>query len=230
MLRGSLSVVVGVVGAVALAACAGMQQRPAAAGEGMTFFVTSAGPGRGADLGGLEGADRHCQSLAAAVGAGGRTWRAYLSTQASALGDPAAVHARDRIGSGPWQNARGVMVARSVEDLHSAGNNLTKLTALDEKGEVVNGRTEKPNRHDILTGSRPDGTAFPPPPFPDMTCGNWTRGGAEGSAMIGHHDRVGPVDHPWATSWNSAHPTRGCNPEGLRSTGGDGLLYCFAER
>ena len=162
-----------------------------------------------------------------AAGAGNRTWRAYLSTQASALSDPKAVHARDRIGAGPWYNAKGVMIAKSVEDLHSA-NNLTKQTALDEKGELVNGRTETPNKHDILTGSRPDGTAFPPTPFPDMTCGNWTKSGSDGSAMLGHHDRGGPVEHAWAISWNSSHPSRGCNPEGLRSTGGDGLFYCFA--
>lgn len=184
-------------------------------------------PGKGADLGGLEGADQHCQSLAKAAGAGNRTWRAYLSTQATGLSDPKAVHARDRIGTGPWHNARGVMIAKSVEDLHSA-NNLTKQTALDEKGELVNGRTEKPNKHDMLTGSRPDGTAFAPAPFPDMTCGNWTKSGTDGSAMTGHHDRTGPVEHAWAVSWNAAHPTRGCNQEGLRSTGGDGLFYCFA--
>lgn len=197
----------------------------------MTFFVTSVGPGKGADLGGLEGADQHCQSLANAVGAGNRNWRAYLSTQAlGGLLDPKAVHARDRIGTGPWHNAKGVMIAKSVEDLHSASNNLTKQTALDEKGELVNGRTEKPNKHDMLTGSRPDGTAFAPAPFPDMTCGNWTKSGIDGSAMTGHHDRTGPVEHAWAVSWNSAHPTRGCNQEGLRSTGGDGLFYCFAVR
>lgn len=199
----------------------------------MTFFITSAGPGKGADLGGLEGADAHCQSLAKAAGAGDRTWRAYLSTQATGgLADPKAVHARDRIGTGPWHNAKGVLVARNVDELHSPRNNLTKETALDEKGNPVNGRTDKPNRHDILTGSRPDGTAFPPAsPFGDMTCGNWTRSGAEGAAMTGHHDRAGPVDHAWAVSWNSAHPTRGgCSQEALRSTGGDGLLYCFAAK
>jgi hypothetical protein len=194
----------------------------------MTFFVTSSGPGKGADLGGLEGADRHCQSLAAAAGAGNRTWRAYLSTQAPALGDPNVVNARDRIGPGPWQNAKGEVIAKTVDELHSNSNNLTKLTALDEKGQPVSGRTERPNKHDMLTGSRPDGTAFPGTPFPDMTCGNWTKGGTEGSAMLGHHDRAGPIDASWATSWNSAHPSRGCNPEGLRSTGGDGLFYCFA--
>jgi hypothetical protein len=194
----------------------------------MTFFITSTGPGHGADLGGLEGADRHCQSLATAAGADGHTWRAYLSTQASALNDTNFVNARDRIGPGPWQNAKGVVIAKTVEELHSANNNLTKQTALDEKGQTVNGRAENPNRHDILTGSRPDGTAFPGSPFPDMTCGNWTRGGTEGSAMLGHHDRGGPIASSWATSWNSSHPSLGCDPEGLRKTGGAGLLFCFA--
>ncbi|MCC4118422.1 hypothetical protein LLG90_23990 [Aromatoleum toluclasticum] len=198
----------------------------------MTFFITSTGPGNGANLGGLEGADRHCQTLAAAAGAGKRTWRAYLSTQAAALNDTKVVHARDRIGTGPWFNAKGVLIARNVDELHSPHSNLTKATLVDEKGQMVNGRTEKPNRHDILTGSRPDGTAFPPsPPFDDMTCGNWTKGGEEGTAMTGHHDRSGPTGDAWATSWNSAHPTRGgCSQKALQSTGGDGLLYCFAER
>lgn len=201
---------------------------PAGSSNEMTFFITSVGPGKGGDLGRLAGADQHCQSLAKAVGAGNRTWRAYLSTQAPALNDPNVVHARDRIGAGPWHNAKGVLIARNVEELHSANNNLNKQTALDEKGAMVNGRTEKPNHHDILTGSRPDGTAFPGARFPDMTCGNWTKSGPDGSAMTGHHDRAGPVDHPWAVSWNSAHPTLGCSQEALRPTGGDGLFYCFA--
>ena len=194
----------------------------------MSFFVTSAGPGKGADLGGLEGADRHCQSLARSAGAGDRTWRAYLSTQAPALNDPNYVNARDRIGTGPWQNANGVVIARNVDDLHSPGNNLTKETALDESGRRVNGRTEKPSTHDMLTGSRPDGTAFPGAPFSDMTCGNWTKSGKDGSAMLGHHDRSGPIANAWASSWNSSHPTIGCDPQGLVSTGGAGLFYCFA--
>ncbi len=194
----------------------------------MSFFITSVNPGKGGDLGGLEGADAHCQKLADLVGAGGRTWRAYLSTQGAKLNDSDVVHARDRIGSGPWHNAKGEMIAKNVEDLHSANNNVNKQTALDENGQIVNGRTEKPNKHDILTGSRPDGTAFAGAFFPDRTCGNWTKGGAEDSAMVGHHDRVGPIDHPWAQSWNSAHPTRGCTQDGIRSTGGDGLFYCFA--
>jgi hypothetical protein len=195
----------------------------------MTFFVTSVGPGKGGDLGGLDGADKHCQSLAAAAGAGQRTWRAYLSTQAPKLNDPNLVNARDRIGTGPWQNAKGVVIARNVEELHGA-NNLTKETALDEKGRPVNGRTDKPNKHDILTGSRTDGTAFPGAPFADMTCGNWTKGGKEGSAMTGHHDRGGLVNAPWAISWNSSHPTSGCDAASLRATGGDGLFYCFAAK
>jgi len=214
------------VGALGMVGCMTMQPGP----QGMSFFVTSVGPGKGGDLGGLEGADRHCQSLAQAAGAGNRTWRAYLSTQAPQLSNPGFVNARDRIGSGPWQNAKGVVIARSVEDLHSANSNLKKDTALDERGRLVNGRTEQPNKHDILTGSRADGSAFPGAPFPDMTCGNWTKGGPDGSAMTGHHDRVGPLAAPWATSWNSAHPTLGCNMEKIRPTGGDGLLYCFAAK
>lgn len=210
-----------------LMGCAGTASSQSSVGD-MTFFVTSVGPGKGANLGGLEGADQHCAALAKAAGAGQHTWRAYLSTQGTALNDPNFVNARDRIGSGPWQNAKGAVIARNVEDLHSANNNVTKQTALDEKGQPVNGRTEKPNKHDILTGSRPDGTAFPGPPFADMTCGNWTKSGTDGSAMLGHHDRAGQVEASWAKSWNSSHPSRGCNPEGLQSTGGDGLLYCFA--
>jgi hypothetical protein len=213
---------------MATAALFGCATESGRSGRDMSFFITSAGPGRGGDLAGIEGADKHCQSLAAAAGAGNKTWRAYLSTQGKELNDPNVVHARDRIGSGPWHNAKGVMIARNVEELHSPRNNVTKETALDEKGQPVNDRTMKPNKHDILTGSRPDGTAFPGGTFPDMTCGNWTKSGADGSAMIGHHDRAGPINHPWATSWNSAHPTRGCTQDGLRGTGGDGLFYCFA--
>jgi hypothetical protein len=213
--------------ATALLVLGGCATDPSGGGNPMTFFITSVGSGRGANLGGLEGADKHCQSLAAAAGAGDRTWRAYLSTQGKALNDTNVVHARDRIGPGPWHNAKGVRIAPNVEELHSAKNNLTKETGLDEKGQPVNDRTMKPNKHDILTGSRPDGTAFAP--FPDMTCGNWANSGAEGAAMIGHHDRAGPVPHAWATSWNSSHTTvGGCSQEALRSTGGDGLFYCFA--
>ncbi|HSF14377.1 MAG TPA: hypothetical protein VLK65_02360 [Vicinamibacteria bacterium] len=185
-----------------------------------SFFLTSVGPGNGADLGGLEGADAHCQRLAEAAGAGG-TWRAYLSTTASE--GQAAVNARDRIGSGPWHNAKGVQVAANMAELHGE-NNLTKETVLNEKGEVVSGRGDTPNRHDILTGSKADGTAFSASDG-DKTCGNWT-GSGEGSAQIGHHDRVGGGDA--GSSWNSAHGTRGCSQESLRGTGGDGLFYCFA--
>lgn len=168
----------------------------ASAGE-MSFFVTSAGPGNGADLGGLAGADAHCQSLAEAAGAGGRTWRAYLSTQGKTLTDADVVHARDRIGSGPWVNAKGEVIASDVAALHAGGAMLGKAHLIDEKGNPVNGRGEKPNRHDILTGSRPDGTAFPPsPPFGDTTCGNWTKSGEDGSAIIGHHDLAGPTGDP----------------------------------
>ena len=210
--------------ALALVACASMQPSTGP----MSFFITSVGSGKGGDLGGLAGADQHCQSLAQAAGHGGKTWRAYLSTQGSALADPKVVHARDRIGKGPWYNAKGVRIASSVEDLHSPSANVNKQTALDERGNMVNGRTEKPNMHDILTGSRPDGTAFAGAFFPDMTCGNWTKSGTEGSAMTGHHDRAGPIDHPWATSWNSAHPTLGCAMPGIIKTGGNALFYCFA--
>jgi len=185
----------------------------------MTFFVTSAGPGKGADLGGLEGADRHCSRLAERVGAGGRTWRAYLSTTGSG-----GVNARDRIGRGPWRNARGVVIARDVDELHG-DNNINKQTALTEHGEIVGGRGDAPNRHDILTGSTPDGRAFSE--GQDTTCGNWTSSG-EGSAIVGHHDRMGLRDDAPSRSWNSSHPTRGCSQEALRSTGGDGLFYCFA--
>jgi hypothetical protein len=202
--------------------CLGLLDGTQAQQSSMTFFVTSAGPGKGADLGGLDGADKHCQTLAAAAGAGTRTWRAYLST--SAAGGATVVNARDRIGKGPWQNAKGVVIARDINELHGA-NNLNKQTALTEKGEVVNGRGDTPNRHDILTGTRPDGTAFPGDQ--DTTCGNWTKSG-EGSAIVGHHDRLGLGNDDASKSWNSSHPTRGCSQEALRSTGGDGLFYCFA--
>jgi hypothetical protein len=206
-----------------VAGCASMR-----GSNDMTFFVTSAGPGRGADLGGIEGADRHCQSLAAAAGAGNKTWRAYLSTQGKTIQDTTVVHARDRIGTGPWHNAKGVRVARDLGELHSTSANINKETALDERGRPINDRTMKPNKHDILTGSRPDGTAFAA--GPDFTCGNWTKSGADGSAMVGHHDRAGPVDHPWAVSWNSSHNSRGCSQDNLRSSGGDGFFYCFAAK
>jgi len=215
-------------GAAMVAGCA-TQPGPVNVKE-MTFFITSTNPGKGGDLGGLEGADRHCSSLASAAGAPDRGWRAYLSTQGKALNDANVVHARERIGAGPWHNARGVRVARNVEDLHSPDVNINKDTALDEKGQPVNDRSMKPNKHDIMTGSRPDGTAFAGAQFPDMTCGNWTKGGNDGAAMTGHHDRSGPIAHPWATSWNSGHPTLGCSMERIRPTGGDGLIYCFATK
>ncbi len=190
----------------------------------MTFFVTSAGTGKGADLGGLEGADQHCAALAKAAGATASTWHAYLSTQAA--GDAPAVNARDRIGKGPWKNAKGEVIANSVDELHGT-NNLTKQTALTEKSEVINGRGDKPNTHDILTGSQPDGTAFAA--GEDRTCGNWTMSGAEGAVMVGHHDRMGLNEEPPAKSWNSSHPSRGgCSQEALKGTGGAGLFYCFA--
>jgi len=214
------------VSAAALLACVAAQPAQAQSAN-MTFFVTSAGPGNGANLGGLEGADRQCQTLAAASGAGAKTWRAYLSAQA-ADGKP-AVNARDRIGKGPWQNAKGVVIAKDVADLHSASNNLTKQTALSEKGEVINGRGDTPNRHDVLTGSQPDGTAFAG--SDDRTCKNWTSS-TQGAAMVGHSDRIGLRDDDASKSWNSSHPSRGpdggCSQADLRSTGGDGLLYCFA--
>jgi hypothetical protein len=192
-----------------------------------TFFVTSSGPGKGADLGGLEGADAQCQKLAQAVGAGTKTWRAYLSTQ-PADGKP-AINARDRIGKGPWQNAKGAVIAKDVPDLHGAANNLTKQTALSEKGEVINGRGDTPNRHDILTGSQADGTAFSA--GDDKTCKNWTSS-TQGAAVLGHADRQGLRDDEPSKSWNSSHPSSGpdggCSQADLKSTGGDGLLYCFA--
>lgn len=190
----------------------------------MTFFVTSSGSGKGADLGGIEGADRLCQTLAEAAGAGTKTWRAYLSTQVS--GGAAAVNARDRIGPGPWQNAKGVVIAKDVVELHGS-NNVTKQTALTEKGDVVNGRGDNPNTHDILTGSQPDGTAFSG--SADQTCGNYTKSGSDGAVMLGHSDRTGLDETPPAKSWNSSHLSRGgCSQDALRSTGGAGLLYCFA--
>ena len=194
----------------------------AEADSSMSFFITSVGPGNGADLGGLEGADQHCQALAEAAGAGDRTWHAYLS--ASASDTSAAVNARDRIGQGPWYNAEGVLVAENVEDLHGDNNNLGKETSLTETGEMVNGRGDDPNMHDILTGSQLDGTAFAGED--DTTCSNWTSSGEDGSAQVGHHDRQGGGDNP--TSWNSAHGSRGCSQANLQGTGGNGLFYCFA--
>ena len=217
-MRRTLAAGFAMVIAAALAAQLTQAQAPP-----LGFFITSSGLGKGADLGGLAGADTHCQKLAAAAGASGRTWRAYLSTTAS--GSQQAVNARERIGAGPWANAKGVLVATSVADLHSDQNKLSKEHSLTEKGEVVNGRGDTPNRHDILTGSAPDGTASNE--SGDTTCVNWTSSG-EGSALLGHHDRQGGGANP--TSWNSAHPSRGCSQENLRGTGGDGLFYCFAAK
>jgi hypothetical protein len=192
------------------------------------FFVTSIGIGKGADLGGLAGADAHCANLAQTVGAGNRTWRAYLSTQA--VGSASPINARDRIGTGPWQNSKGTVIAQNVNDLHSPDNqNLTKQTLLNEKGEMINGRGDNPNMHDVLTGSTMEGRAYPS--GEDRTCGNWTKSGA-GAAMLGHSDRQGLSDTIEARSWNSSHPSRGpdggCSQADLRSTGGAGLFYCFA--
>lgn len=199
------------------AAGAPAQQAP------MTFFITSAGSGNGADLGGLAGADKHCQSLAAAAGAGKRTWRAYLST----TGSP-AVNARDRIGKGPWHNAQGRLIARDVKELHEGVNNINRAMALTEKGTVVNGRADSPNMHDILTGSQPDGRAIAGDAS-KTTCGNWTLSGA-GAAMVGHHDRWGLKDDDPSRSWNASHPSRGCSQDNLRASGGAGMFYCFAAK
>jgi hypothetical protein len=207
--------------ALALLAFTGTTQAQQA---NVSFFVTSVGVGQGADLGGVAGADRHCETLAQAAGAGGKTWHAYLSTQ----GD-GAVNARDRIGKGPWQNLKGVVIATSVEDLHSANNKLSKQNNLSEKGEIIPGGGDTPNKHDIITGSTADGKAFPADK--DMTCKNYTSS-TQGSVMLGHNDRRGLDESAAAKSWNSSHPSRGpdggCSQADLKSTGGDGLLYCFA--
>jgi hypothetical protein len=207
---------------LSVALCVGAQAQQA----NMSFFVTSIGSGKGADLGGLAGADRHCQQLAQAAGAGAKTWHAYLSTQA-ANGQP-AVNARDRIGNGPWQNAKGAVIAKSVDELHGA-NNLNKQTALSEKGTPTKVRGDTPNEHDALTGSTMDGRAYPP--GEDRTCKNWTSS-TQGSAMLGHIDREGLSDDAASKSWNASHPSRGsdggCSQADLKSTGGGGLFYCFA--
>jgi hypothetical protein len=226
----SLSVVVIQTVTILLGTYLAVAQEPAARNTGqqhpMTFFVTSIGMGKGADLGGLAGADSHCQALASAVGAGNHTWHAYLSTQAS--GNQPAVNARDRIGQGPWYNSKGAAIAQSLADLHGdtielarLGSNLFKQSALNEKGAVTNGVGDTPNMHDMLTGSQPDGKAFTD--GADHTCNNWTSGGT-GTAQLGHSDRIGGGN----ASWNSAHPSRGCSQENLVSTGGAGLFYCFA--
>ncbi|WP_298932003.1 hypothetical protein [uncultured Ramlibacter sp.] len=208
-----------------LAACA----TPSSTGP-MGFFVTSVGSGKGADLGGIAGADAHCQRLASAAGAGGKTWKAYLSvpptfpSATNAAGVP-AVNARDRIGAGPWYNAKGVLIAANLDALHNGGNNVTKQTALDEKGAMVKGRGDTPNEHDMLTGTRADGTAFAPQT--DTTCKAWTSS-TDGSAILGHHDRIGPMNENWAKSWNFSHQSAGCSQEALIRTGGAGRFYCFA--
>ena len=189
----------------------------------MSFFVTSANPGQGADLGGLAGADAYCQKLGSNAGAGDKTWRAYLS--ATPAGGSPAVNARDRIGRGPWVNAKGLLMAASVDDLHGPNNKLSKQNSLTEKGEIISGRGDPVNMHDILTGSTVDGRADTS--APDTTCGNWTKSG-EGSAIVGHHDRIGLNDSAPMKSWNMSHPSRGCGMEALRATGGGGLFYCFA--
>jgi hypothetical protein len=205
-------------------AIAGTAQAQQASPE-MSFFVSSAPVGKGGDLGGLAGADAHCQSLAQAAGAGGKTWHAYLSTSINANNPGATVNARDRIGRGPWKNAKGVVIATSVEDLHSDANKITKETGLTEKGGIVNGVGDMPNQHDILTGSQMDGRAFPD--NVNMTCNNWTSS-QYGSALVGHVDRKGNADTMYQHSWNSAHMSRGCTQPDLIATGGNGYLYCFA--
>lgn len=207
------NITLSVLGSVLLAGCTTMGSHT---GNAMSFFVTSAGPGQGANLGGVSGADAHCQKLATAAGAGGKTWHAYLSSSGG--------NARDRIGTGPWVNAKGVRIAADVAELHSDRNALNKQTALSEKGEQINGRGDTPNRHDILTGANPDGTLAA-----GKTCQDWTSSG-DGSAIVGHHDRMGLRDDAPSKSWNSSHATRGCSQTDLQGTGGDGLLYCFALR
>ena len=205
------SIVLAAVAAATLAIAA-----PAIAQDAstMTFFVTSVGVGDGANLGGLDGADAHCMKLAEAAGSTGKTWKAYLSAE--------GVNAKDRIGAGPWQNFKGEVIATDVANLHSDANNITKQTALTETGQIVKGRGDTPNEHDILTGTNADGTLAA-----GQTCGDWTLNG-EGSAMLGHVDRMGPDALATATSWNAAHPSRGCSQDNLVSTGGAGYLYCFA--
>jgi hypothetical protein len=194
---------------------------PALAQQGpMSFFVTSVGLGKGGDLGGLEGADRHCQSLAQAVGAGSKTWHAYLSTQGSG-----GVNAKDRIGNGPWFNAKGIQIAANPIDLHSDRNKINKETALDERGMTVKGRVDTPNQHDMLTGTQHEGTAVPGPD--DATCSNWSSSAdGQGSAVVGHHDLIGNTQGP--NFWNYSHKTPGCAPANLQRVGGAGLFYCFA--
>ncbi len=205
-----------------LALTAAMQSASGQTAANMSFFITSVGPGNGADLGGLAGADRHCQSLAQAAGVGSQTWRAYLSADES--GGQVAVNARDRIGNGPWHNAKGILIARNLDELHGAANAINKETGLSEKGGPINGRTDRPNMHDILTGSNAEGRLVA-----GKTCNNWTNSG-QGSAFLGHHDRRGMRDDAPSKSWNASHPSSGCGQDNLRRTGGNGLFYCFAIR
>ena len=208
-------------GALLISACATSANQQATSGQSaMTFFLTSVGSGKGADLGGIAGADKHCQDLAQAAGAGARTWHAYLST-----GGASPMNARDRIGAGPWRNANGVVIAQSVADLHGPANNLNKQTVLSEKGQMIPGRGDSINQHDILTGSSAEGTTISG--TADMTCSNWTSSG-EGAAMVGHHDRMGLRDDAPSKSWNASHPSRGCSQDNLRGSGGAGYFYCFA--
>ena len=222
-MRNTRALTLTALAATLLAACA-----TAPSSGPMSFFITSAGSGKGADLGGLAGADAHCQRLASAANAGGKTWRAYLSVPPTfgQGGTPPvpAINARDRIGNGPWYNAKGVLVARNLEHLHN-GNHIGKDTALDETGNAVKGVGDRPNEHDILTGSRADGTAFAPQT--DTTCKAWTSS-SDGSAIVGHHDRNGPLPENWAKSWNFSHQSAGCSQEALVRTGGAGRFYCFA--
>ena len=220
MNNGKTIVVASLGAAFALGACSMFEP---ADKNPMTFFITSAAPGNG-DLGGLAGADKICKNLATSVGAGNKNWRAYLSVSASGASPP--VNARDRIGSGPWQNAKGVVVAHNLDELHGT-NNLGKQTSLSEKGEVINGRGDTPNTHDMLTGSQADGTAFAP--GKDTTCGNWTSS-SEGSAFVGHHDRIGINETAPQKSWGSSHATPGCTTDALKRVGGGGLFYCFAAK
>jgi hypothetical protein len=209
---------------VSFSSVTGWAQQPPPQSPEMTFFVTSTGPGKGADLGGLEGADRHCQTLAQGAGAGNKTWRAYLSSNAAMTGG--AVNARDRIGRGPWQNFKGVVVAQNVDDLHSDNNKLTMENSLTERGTIVSGTGMTPNWHDVLTGSTLEGRAFPA--NMNLTCSNWTSS-TFGSAMLGHVDRNGVVITPFVKSWNAAHMSRSCSQPDLIATGGNGLFYCFAQ-
>jgi hypothetical protein len=222
MIRRPTLVVLSTVAVALLAACGAMG--PSTPQGGLSFFVTSTNPGKGADFGGLAGADRYCQALGTSAGASSRTWRAYLSASATP-GSP-SVDARDRIGNGPWRNVKGEVIATSVANLHSDSNNLNKQTALTERGTPIAGRGDPVNLHDMLTGSSPDGRAVND--GKDTTCGNWTKSG-DGSALVGHHDRIGLRDDAPSKSWNSSHATQGCSLDALQKTGGGGLLYCFAQ-